>query len=277
MSGEDAGSLAYFEWSSPPIDINDPVALRGALRMANPAWGTRLNEDYVLGVERASMDDEEFARERLGIFPDDDDAPKWEIWSEEQWGECATGETGKRAERPGWLVGPVTLAIETRPDRSFSSIVAVGDCREGGHGIELVAHGPGVDWVVDRAVELTSDPDAPVRRVVADPGGPTKSLIPRLEAAGVTVRSMSYNDVKVATDDLFDRVTEAQVVHRNRPALTASVAGATFRTVGDNRLIDRRTDVDVTPINAAGFALWGHQQPDDERPSVYEERGLVQL
>lgn len=253
----DIGSLAYFEWSSPAGARLDDV---GALRDANPAWGTRLNEKYVLGVERSSMDDSEFARERLGIFPDGDDASQWMVVSEAEWLAVRSKESARRAEKPGWLTGAVTLALELEPDRSFATVGVAGDCREGGIGIDVAAHGAGTAWVVDRLVELTTDPERPVKTTVIDPGGPAGSLIPELVAAGVVVTECKYADMKTMTASLFDAVIDGEVVHRSRPELDAAVAGATKRTAGDTWLIDRRTSVVVGPFNAVGLAMWGHAQ-----------------
>lgn len=251
-----AGEIAYAEWSCPEGADLDDLDQIGA---ANPSLGSLLTVDYVVGVERANMTDAEFARERCGMFPDPDDdepQPEWLVLTEKSWSECSSRETGKRAERPGWLVGEVALAVEVRPDRSSASVVAAGDCREGGVGVEVAATGPNVGWVVDEVVDLVGDESKPTGRVVIDEGGPAAVLIDDLEARGVEVTRVKFADVKLATADFYDAVVDGEVVHRDRPELTDAVAWATKRK-GDALLIERRGDHDVSPLVGAVLARHG--------------------
>lgn len=254
-----AGEIAYAEWSCPEgVDLDDLANVEAS----NPSLGSLLTVDFVVGVERANMTDVEYARERLGTFPDPDEAeagPGWLVISEADWSECATRESGKRADRPGWLVGAVTLAIEVRPDRSSASIVAAGDCREGGIGVEVVATGPNVGWVVDEVVALVAKSAG---RVVVDEAGPAAVLIDDLEARGVEVTRVAFADVKLATADFFDAAVEGEVVHRCRPELTDAVAYAIKRKAGDALLIERKGEHDVSPFFAAVLARHGHLMDD---------------
>ena len=252
--------FAYWEWSSLiGTDLDD----RESVRAANPAFGTRINEDFVFGVERATMDDEEFGRERLGIFPDPDEdteVPGWLVIGEDAWKACGTDETAKQSEKPGWLVGAVTLAVEVRPDRSSATVVAAGECREGGIGVEPVASGVGVGWIVAEVQALCERGD--VATVVVDEGGPAGVLIDPLIAAGVDVTRVAFADVKQATAEFFDAVTAAEVVHRDRPELSEAVGWAQKRPAGDTWLIDRKGPHDASPLVAAVLARHGHLSQD---------------
>ena len=77
--------LCYIEFSADPdFDLDDPEALW----QANPSMSVgRITAEFA-AVEREAMSDEEYARERLGIFPDADDEPQWLVVSEAQYLAC---------------------------------------------------------------------------------------------------------------------------------------------------------------------------------------------
>ena len=260
------GAMAYWEWSSPDgTDLED----RDACRRANPSlaagadgrpWG--LNEEWIYEVERATMDDDEFARERFGIFPmpEDDDVLTWPLVTEAQWKACGSDESPRQSKKPGWITLPA-LAVEVTTNRSHSGLTVVGPCREGGHGIEVAVHGEGVGWIVDKVVELKTS--GQVGRVVIDPKGPAGSEIAPLEAAGVEVTVVTFEEFKRASADWFDAVVAGELVHRETDdlmgdeaerLLTQHVGRMDRRTVGDTWLPERKGH-DVTLSVGSVLAL----------------------
>lgn len=256
-----AGEITYAEWSV-DVDASDADAVAGALDdrgawlEGNPSLGSLITEEFIGTVERSNLTDAEFARERLGIFPDPDNGlgPQWSVIAEADWSSCRSGESGRRAGRPGWLVGDVDLAVEVRPDRSSSSVAVAGECREGGIGVDVVATGAGTGWVVAEVAALVADGSRRVRRVVIDEAGPAAALIGDLEAAGVTVTRVAFAALKLATAGFFDAVVDEEVVHRDRPELSSAVSWAEKRKAGDALLIDRRGDHDMSPLVAVVLA-----------------------
>lgn len=255
-----AGEITYAEWSA-DVDPSDLDAVtralddRDAWAEANPSLGSLITEEFIGDVERANLTDAEFARERLGIFvmPDGNGlGPQWSVIAEADWSACRSGESGRRAERPGWLVGGVDLAVEVRPDRSSSSVAVAGECREGGIGVDVVATGAGTGWVVAEVAALVAD--GSVRRVVVDEAGPAAVLITDMESAGVSVERVGFGAVKLATAGFFDAVVDEEVVHRDRPELSSAVSWAEKRKAGDALLIDRRGDHDMSPLVAVVLA-----------------------
>ena len=256
-----AGEITYAEWSADvaPSDLDAVTRAlddRDAWAEANPSLGSLITEEFIGTVERSNLTDAEFARERLGIFPDPDNGlgPQWSVIAEADWSSCRSGESGRRAGRPGWLAGDVDLAVEVRPDRSSSSVAVAGECREGGIGVDVVATGAGTGWVVAEVAALVADGSRRVRRVVIDEAGPAAALIGDLEAAGVTVTRVAFAALKLATAGFFDAVVDGEVVHRDRPELTAAVSRAEKRKAGDALLVDRRGDHDMSSLVAALLA-----------------------
>lgn len=65
IKGKDS-RVAYLEWSAEPTDdFDDPMTWA----KANPAYGSRISHEAI-AAERSTMSDEQFAMERLGIWPD---------------------------------------------------------------------------------------------------------------------------------------------------------------------------------------------------------------
>ncbi len=260
-------SLGWIEFTAPP---DCDLASDEAIEWTNPGMGFRLTWDSIdLDREAALLNDEEwenFCREALSHWPDDSESARWEIVSRAQWAECASTETGKRAEKPGWFTGPVALGIEVDQDRAGATIGVAGDCREGGVGMQVGSVGP-VAQVVPEVLRRLADTERPISHVVIDPGSPAGALIGDLEAAGVTVTPCKYADLVKATGDLYDAIVECDVVYRDPGGeLTAAVAAAVKRRAGDAWLIDRRAGADVSAFGAVNLARWGHLQPVEPEP-----------
>ena len=264
------GSLAYFDWGAEGcldnlhgVDLDD----RALWRASNPAYGYRITEEAI-ERERGAMSDPGFARERLSIWPPDL-TTGFRVIPEGDW-QAAFDPKSQ-------IHGGRAFGISASWDRGTASIGAAGKRKDGLLHVELVDARPGTGWVVDRMVRLKEKwrPCA----VVVDPGGPAGSLIPQLEAAGVEVTTVGLGDVARAyglmfdgvsgrpyEDDAGELVNPRNVRHIGQPELTAAVAGATNRTVGDGHAWDLKgATVNLTPLvcttNALwGFALKGHQR-----------------
>lgn len=270
-------TLAWLEWTPEPDA--DPRSDE-AVEWSNPACPNRVSVETILAERNGAISDEAWAgycRERLSIWPDDALGGGWEVVPEEAWAGCATKETAAKSARPGWLKGAVAIAVEMPPDRSSVSIGAAGVCREGGVGLEVVAHGspPNVrEWVASQLLALTSDPDRPVSRVAVDPRSPAGALLDPIPKdapvgeqrtiGGVNVTCCTTDDIVKATGDLYDAIIAGEVVHRDRPELNAAVSTAKKRTMGDAWLLDRRSVVDVSPFGAVNLARWAHLLPSSD-------------
>lgn len=228
----------------------------------NPSFPLRTPPESMMRMRENIPDVDSWRREAMGVWPEPDaePVPEWLVIAEDVWRRCRSGEPEAASVKPGWLVGDVTLAVEVRPDRSAAAIVAAGECREGGVGVEVVAHGAGVGWVVAEAAELVGR--GGVVAVIVDEGGPAGPLIDALEAAGVDVERVAFADVKRATAEFFDAVAEAEVVHRDRAELNSAVGWAKKRPAGDTWLIDRKGDHDMCPLVGAVLARHGHLSSD---------------
>lgn len=251
-----APAMTYFEWSAPTdSDLDDPEVLR----MANPATEVgRITAEFSR-VERAVMDDEEYARERLGMFPDDDDQG-WDLINENDWIACSSPLTAK------WLAQPATYAVEVTQDRKWASI-AVAGANKLGVAIEIGEHRPliqnGEEWLVDRLVELWKHKP---KALLIDPRSPAGVYIRDLTDRGVTVTEVSSAEYAKACGAMHDAIRAHTVTHHDQPELTAAAAAASKRALGDAWVFDRRGSTVNTPLSAASLARWGHLEIEAAPP-----------
>jgi phage terminase large subunit-like protein len=226
---------AWLEWSAEADDDFDDPAVWAK---ANPSFGVRISEE-ACADDRAAMDDDQFAMERLGIWQDRiirNDAFGPEAWE-------SSAEPGVTPDR----VAAIGLAVSY--DRDFASI-----CATDGTAIGLAERRDGAGWLVPEARRIQDKYGC----VVAISGsGPGSDLIPALEAAGVRLSIARSNDAADACAQLFDAIREGRAKHPDHPALNAAVAGARKRLRDDRWVWDRRNSAsDISPLEAATLAHW---------------------
>jgi hypothetical protein len=254
-------SLVYHEYSAADAADADgvpitPDRLDGSFlsdperwAAANPGLGIRISPEHIEKELRA-MDDRTFAVERLGVgdYPATDgsgasviDIDKWDM----------LGDATSR------LVDPVGLAFDVSPDRASASIGAAGDRPDGLAHLEVIDDRRGTGWLVDRLVEL-DERHAPVG-VFCDASGPAASLIPELEARGVSVTAVNATEHAQACGMLFDLVEQRRARHLGTAELRTAVKGAAKRPLGDAWAWSRKSSaVNISPLVAVTLANWGH-------------------
>lgn len=247
-------ALAYFEWCATADD--DPAA-PGSWVKANPALGIRISDEFV-ERERQALGEEEFARERLGIWLDLEEGPP-RVISAERWDACVSRSVA---------ADPVALAFDVTPDRSAATVAAAGPSSIEGHRVhlEVVKHGQGTNWVVPLLVSLV-EARGPVA-VACDAGGPAGGLLSSVVAAGLDVIPVSAREHAQAAQGLLDGVVDEDVCHIGQGPLDEAVAGAQKRDLGDGAWLWSRksSDVDISPLVAVTLAKWAWENA--ERPDA---------
>lgn len=243
--------LAYFDFSADPkADLDD----RAAWAQANPALGIRINEEFIES-ERRALGDEEFARERLGIWSH---GTASRVIPAEVW--AALTDAGSEP------FGRVAFAIDVSPDRSTAAISAAGIRTDGLEHVELVGYGAGTEWIPARIQALVAahSPSA----VALDGAGPAASLIPALADRGVVVTPITAREMGQACGAYYDSAMAGTLRHRVDLDLDKAWAGAKKRTLGDAWALDRRTSSDdicpavATVIARYAYSVHGGQLPD---------------
>jgi len=268
-----AGGVSYIEWSAPG-SLRDPGCSSAQCRhepatagcvmddealwlRSNPAavYG-RISMDY-LRAERLALPPEEFARERLGWGEDPVQAGG--AISQLDWQAC-TDEASTFTGRP-------VFAIAVSRDGASSAIAAAGLREDGLPHVEVVAEGRGTSWVAERAGELRKH--RPIAWVL-DKRPPAAGLLPDLKEARVIPREMNTSDCGQACAGLQGLVGARGMRHRGDEILTAAVAGAARRDIGDGLWAwsAKSSEVDIVTLVAATNALWGLSVTPKPRPLV---------
>jgi hypothetical protein len=171
----------------------------------------------------------------------------------------------ERTGHPGsQIVGNVKACVDVSADRSHAHIAFAGLRSDGLPHVEIVASRAGTDWVTGWLAERTDIIDAVTGQ---GRGAPVSSLLPDIEAAGLTVTPWQGSDLANGTGSFYDLVRlgvadkdgqPAGLRHLPQPLLDVAAATAVVKmTEGGAFLWDRRrSPTDIAPLVAATGAVW---------------------
>ncbi|MEU3052269.1 terminase [Streptomyces griseus] len=278
--------LFYAEWSIDACtdfclydctDHDSPTAVESYAK-ANPGLGIRITVEHVQSEQR-SMDTETFAQERLGVGDWPVDGDQWAVISEESWQAREDEASEIEESKDGILV----LAVDTSPNREFSTITACGLNGEELLHVEVTGYEqydslPGIQWVVPRLKELWAS--VKPAAVIIDKASQAGILISELEDAGIKVITPTTNEYAQACGEFYSGIVPrkgetANIVHLGQIPLTNAVAGADKRDLADKWAWSKRnSSSDISPLVSATLAVWGYrrvlfEQPQAATPWVY--------
>lgn len=246
------GRLSFFEWSAEQgAEIDDEAEWF----KANPSMGVArrggVDVDFVRSVERTMMSgsaekDEQFARERLGIWAEPGNA---QVISDAVWAEAKD-----EASRPN--LSELVFAVDVEIDRSSASLASASLNKDGRVHVELMDWQPGTTWAADRLIDICKR-RKPVA-VVLDAMGPAGSLLAPLVAAGIDVKVTSSAEAGRACGAFYDAVLERTVAHTGQPLLDRAIQGGAKRTLGDAWAWKRKDSItEISPLVACTLAHYG--------------------
>jgi phage terminase large subunit-like protein len=258
-----AERLAYFDWGAAGeledlsrLDLDD----HQLWAQTNPAYGIRVSEEFI-AMERSAMSPAGFARERLGVWPRDDEGAGAVI-DQKVWHALAAPEPESRTA--------VAFAVDVTPNRDHAAIGVFTPGSDDVGNLAIVEHRSGTDWVVDRLVELKAQYN-PIA-IGIDGKGPAASLLLDLDKVGIRPPESSakpkYGDLAVsnaqdmaaACGQLVDAIRQGLVRHQGQPMLNLAVVGVKTRPLGDSWAWARRTATqDISPLVAVTLARWAYQ------------------
>jgi hypothetical protein len=233
--------LAYYEWSCPEdCDLDDP----NNWAMANPTMGYRIDDKFVMS-ERMALPDDVFARERLGIWAEDNQQTVIDM---KLWAACADKDS-----RPG---EKIAFAVDVKPDMSAGAIASSGRRSDDLLHTKIVDHRPGMGWIVERLADLNQR-YKPVA-IMLDPSGPAGSLLADLADVGIEPTLVSAREMGQACGAFHTDVVNDQMRHADQDTLNTALRQATTRNLGDAWAWDRRNGRgDICPLVAATLACHG--------------------
>ena len=259
-------SLCWLDWGLPDTDLSrlDELDLsdRELWRKTNPSLGIRITEDFI-AREFATLASEDFARERLGVWPKritgGEDSPiDADLWAS-LFDEAAAAPG---AERPV----DVVFGVDVNPARTHSSIVACGSRPDGLFQFAVIEYRQGTDWVVDRLCGLR-ERWGPLA-VAIDAKGPAGALLLDLAEAGFRLPEdtdkprrgqlavPNAGEAAQAYGLVVDAIRQQRIKHLDDAPLNAAVLGAKVRQLAGGNAWDRKAGVDISPLVAATLAHW---------------------
>lgn len=138
-----------------------------------------------------------------------------------------------------------TFAVATAPDRSWSAVAVAWPRSDGLRQVMLADYKPGTAWVADRVAQLRASWGGTVTVDTA-----SRNLIADAEKPYENAQAQAHNA-------LADAVEAGTLRHGNEPALNTAVRAARWKPSGDTRVLDRKGDIDISPLIAAALALHG--------------------
>ena len=241
--------ICYVEYSADPeADPEDEATWWGCM----PALGHTVDVESIRGTCGAFALDgniAEFKRAYLNIPKDKSASAPWQVISAHHWSE---------RESRDWDIAddsPVFLGVDTKRDRSVTSLVVAGLNEAGVPQVEFVDGRGGTAWVVDRVAGIASR-FGTFRGAVIDNGSAAGTFIEPLRAAGVEVVEINGSAHADFAQRFFDAVVDGGIVHRGQLTLTGAVADAVKRNFGDRWLWNRRADgSDISALVSATLAF----------------------
>lgn len=246
-------SRCWHEWSKAgrvgkgegEIDLDD----RNNWYDTNPALGSSRMPLEIAEDDREDLSDGGFARERLGMWAEDDpDLAR--VIAADLWA------TLEAKTPPADGVAPNALGLDASHDR----VIAIAGCWVDGDKahVELVRHErstdtlAAVEWLVANAGRRIP--------VVVDSASPAAAMVPALTAAKVKVVTTSATDMGKACGLILADATEKRLTHADQQQLNSALAGARKRDIRDAGMWgwDRKNpDTDIAPLVAATLARYG--------------------
>lgn len=239
LDPEDESRLAYYEWSvADDADVDDPDMWAAA----NPSLGIRIAEDFI-ATERRSLDDEEFKRERLGIWAKvgGSSAIPHERWSDSLDKESEAGDQ-------------VAFGFDVTPLRDVSVIAAASYRPDGTVHVEVIDRRTGTDWLMPRLQELRGK-WSPVG-MAFDAASQAAALAGTDPRSRRTMTGLDSRTTMQATGEFFEAVMGGEIVHTGQAELDEAVEAAR-RSKGASdlwRWSRADTSKDISPLVAVTMA-----------------------
>lgn len=258
--------LAFFEWSADlrQVDWRSPEAVE----VSNPSLGYLQSWDWIREVELDVMGDEEYQRERLGVWADrSSDA----VIGVDLWAQSLVSDevlAGARVKRR-------SLALEVSADRDLAVLAGAAELSDGRVVVDIIAAKSGVSWVQDEVARVVKK-HKPHAGVVIDSFSGAAGLAPRLAESGIPVSLASTRDITAGTVTVFDGLTHVDedgvpdpvIVHGEHPLLDDAAHSARKRLVGSSKTAwtwERFGEVKVEPLRAVTLAVRGFDMEPVER------------
>lgn len=268
-------SVGWFEFSAPDdCEIDD----REAWAYANPSCG--YSEGLTEEVIEAAMESDPEPEFRMEVLCQWWTRAASSMFPGESWMQKMDPDSSFTDDSP--LVLAVS-AWQKEGTIGRASICAAGVRDDGDFHVEVISSRPGLDWVVDRIVELYESSAADAVAIQSR-GAVASRWIPDLRDRGVNVLEFGGGEIAIAHGSFYQAVIAGpgegveRVWHIGQENLTLAANEAQPKVLGGQWVFDLNHEVvDVTPLVGCAEALFGLKSTltREQRRSAYESSGLV--
>lgn len=246
-----------------------------AAKSSNPSLGYVLTWEFIRATELAAMPEEQYKRERLGVWPRTsyDTVIPAHVWQESTIYDAA--------DLDGDVIVAESMALEVTRDRDKSFLAVAQRTRAGRVIVGLIYDSTGkkpslagTSWLYDEIPrQLSEYGRRPLSGVVLDTAGAAATLQPFLESLGVPCTFVNGAGLARASGLFYDLLMsdpEPMILHGDDPFLDDAVFTAGRRFMGASKTAwtwSANGDVAVEPLRAVTLALWGLAL----NPALYED------
>lgn len=240
---------------------------------ANPSYPVHTPLESMLRMRKHLGSDEAWMREALGI---------WDAQASN--GVIPPQSWQAQADPESVPVDSFALGVEVGPDLAWASVALAGVREDSGRHVALEedqhTKGRGVAWL-EPHVDALVRANPQIRSVVVDVGGPVAPLLVEWRgrwffkrpdgSRGVEVTALKVADLGAGCTSLLSGIVTGDVWHIDQPQLSVAALAATKRPLGDSGKWvwhRRAADSDITPIQAATYALIGADMDKPSRPAT---------
>lgn len=268
LSG-DAKNMLYIEFSADPQSDPDDES---QWPIMNPSYPHRTPRESMLRLRENLPNDDSWNREGRGIW---ETAEPNRVIPLEAWNEAGDEHSFPESR--------FALGVEVGPDLAWASVCLAGQRGDEDWHIELDEQRTGVAWLPGYLERLLRD-NPQVRMVVGDVGGPLAALLEKrgghwfVKGTKVRVVPLTVKELGSACSLLLSGVIAGTVRHIQQPQMAAAASVAGKRRLGDTGMwawSRASATSDITPIQAATYALHGAQSTAASRPVRTERRRVV--
>lgn len=254
--------LSYMEWST-DLDryARDTVE---AVQVSNPSLGYFQDWEWIQGAELRSMGEEQYNRERLGV------------WADKASGAVIGADMWQRAQAhpddiAGLAVVKRSLAFEVTGDRDMAVLAGAAELEDGRVIVDILDQKSGVAWAAETC-KFRYDKNQPWAGVVIDSYSGAAAVAPHIIAAGVPVTMATTRDLTQGTADFYDRLAhkdqdtgawDPHILHSSDGSgfLDDAAFTARKRLVGASKTAwtwaDGSAEVPLAPLRAVTLAVKG--------------------
>lgn len=254
--------LMYMEWSA-DIERYDWRGVEAAA-MSNPSMGYVQNWEWISNVDLRSMGEEQYKRERLGVWADKARAA---VITPEAWrrGEVTPDEIA------GLAVVKRSLALEVTEDRDLAVLAGAAELEDGRVVVDILDQKAGTAWCA-QAAKYRHSRNPAWAGVIIDSFSGAAAVAPHLIAEGVPVTMATTRDLTTGTADFYDRlmrkdpdtgVWDPYILHAAGGSgfLEDAVFTARRRLVGQSKTAwtwaQGSAEVPLAPLRAVTLAVKG--------------------